>query len=134
MQLDLSSLKNAVSQLDAGLELLKQAPQQTIVRDGVIQRFEFTYELCWKMLKRYFVMTWANPQAYDEISFQNLIREGSKEGLLKSGWDIWWMYRDARAATSHTYDEQKALQVLAAIPDFLEEARYLLNKLEQRVK
>jgi len=37
-----------------------------------------------------------------------------------------------RSQTSHTYDEAKALEVVAAIPDFLAEAEYLRDQLRQR--
>ena len=132
MQLDLSSLQNAVLRLDEALILLNADPGNAITRDAVIQRFEFTYELSWKMLKRYLEMTAANPAVFDEISFQNLIRQGSEQGLLKSGWDEWWQYRDARSITSHTYNEAKAKEVIVILPDFLIEAKFLLNMLKTR--
>jgi hypothetical protein len=37
-----------------------------------------------------------------------------------------------RARTSHTYDAEAALQVAAAIPEFLEEAEHLLAELRRR--
>ena len=38
-----------------------------------------------------------------------------------------------RSKTSHTYDEEIALEVLAGIPKFLEEARYLRDRLRERL-
>ena len=37
-----------------------------------------------------------------------------------------------RSKTSHTYDEDIALEVVAAIPVFLAEAKYLRDQLEKR--
>ncbi len=45
MALDLSSLQSAVRRLAEGLDELAESPERTLLRDGVIQRFEFTYEL-----------------------------------------------------------------------------------------
>jgi hypothetical protein len=44
----------------------------------------------------------------------------------------WRTYRDMRAKTSHTYNEITALEVVADIPAFLEEARYLRDRLRER--
>jgi hypothetical protein len=63
------------------------------------------------MLKRYLEMTASNPSEIDAMSFQNLIRLGSEKGLLRSDWEQWKIYRQARGTTSHTYDEKKAQEV-----------------------
>lgn len=47
--LDLSSLMNAVTRLEAAFS---RSPGNDLERDGGIQRFEYTYELCWKMIRR----------------------------------------------------------------------------------
>jgi hypothetical protein len=60
------------------------------------------------MLKRYLEMTASNPSEIDAMSFQNLIRLGSEKGLLRSDWEQWKIYRQARGTTSHTYDEKKS--------------------------
>jgi len=91
-------------------------------------------EISHKMLKRFLEMTSATPQSIDEMPFPDLIRTGSEQGLLLSSWDVWQDYRKARGTTSHTYDEAKAAEVLAVIPAFLDEARYLLGRLEQRIR
>ncbi len=132
--LDFSPLSKAVGQLESGLRDYERMPDLTIVRDGLIQRFEFTYELSHKMLKRFLEATAANPVEIDQMTFQNLIREGEERGLLRSGWDVWSIFRRARGTTSHTYDESKALEVVAIIPDFLKEAQFLYDQLIARDK
>jgi len=136
--LDLSSFANALAQLEKSLvycasELARQDPEiGRLFRAAAIQAFEFTYELSWKMLRRYLEATLPNPAAVAEMSFPELIRTGSERGLLLSGWDVWQGYRRARGTTSHTYDEVQADQVFAIIPQFAQEARHLLVQLQKR--
>lgn len=141
MPLDLSSLTKSVRSLDRALAIATpdrlaalDPDTREVLKAGVIQNFEFTYEISHKMLKRFLEMTSANPQGIDEMSFPDLIRTGSEQGLLWHGWNVWKDYRKARGTTSHIYDEGKAAEVLAVIPAFFEEARFLLDKLEQRVR
>lgn len=129
MKLDLTSFINAINSLEEALQEHSRN-QNSFIRDACIQRFEYTYELSWKMLKRFLEITSANPGDIDEMSFQNLIRSGSERGLLLNGWDIWANYRKARSTTSHVYNEIKANEVFAEIPSFLNEAKYLLKKLQ----
>ena len=53
MILDLTSLKQALATLDAGLKMLAQKPNDDFVRDACVQRFEYCYELSHKSLRRY---------------------------------------------------------------------------------
>lgn len=132
MSLDLTPLRNAIARLEEGLERYRRDVADTQIRDGLIQRFEFTYEFAHKFLKRHLADISANPAAFAEMSFADLIRAGSDAGLLQKGWPAWRVYRDMRSKTSHTYDELVAVDVVAAIPDFLEEAKFLLARLEDR--
>lgn len=132
MTLDLSPLENAVARLREGLARSQAEPGDAQLRDGLIQRFEFTYELSHKMLKRQLEQAAANPQAYDAADFQYLIRSANEQGLLLSDWPAWRRFRELRGKTSHTYDEALAQDVAAEIPSFLEEAAHLLNALQER--
>ena len=120
-RLDLTSLTKAIARLKEGIARYEQDISDTQIRDGLIQRFEFTYEISHKMLKRYLEMASATPEQYDGIAFQDLIRAANEVGLLLGDWSRWKQYRDMRSKTSHTYDEEKALEVVAGIPDFMEE-------------
>jgi nucleotidyltransferase substrate binding protein (TIGR01987 family) len=132
MTLDLTPFNKALSSLHEALEAYKKEPSNKFILDSCIQRFEYTYEISWKMLKRYLEATSAAPGEVDEMAFADLIRTGSEKGLLLSGWDKWKDYREARGTTSHTYDEKKAQQVFAKIPAFYDEARHLCGEITKR--
>src|SRR5689334_22900934 len=106
--LDVSSLEKAIASLHAAVIAYQPQESNNFIRDAAIQRFEYTYELAHKMLKRYLEMTEPSAEIIDQMSFPDLIRTASERGLLLSGWDIWKDYRHAHNATSHTYNETKA--------------------------
>lgn len=133
MSLDISSLESAITRLKEGLERYQRDTSDTQIRDGLIQRFEFTYELSHKMLKRYLESASATPELYDDMPFADLIRSGNEQGLLLGDWPKWRGYREMRGKSSHTYAEKVALEVVAVIPAFLEEAIYLRDKLRARL-
>ena len=132
-KLDLGPLERAIERLNEGWIRYQQDISDTQVRDGLIQRFEFTYEISHKMLKRHLQATSASPAEFDDISFQDLIRSGNEHGLLLGAWPDWKSYRNMRSKTSHTYDEDIALQVVAGILPFLAEARHLRDQLKARL-
>ena len=117
MNLDFSSLKKSIEQLERSLKYAGSGAAQEDrdlfeqFRNSVIQCFKFTYELCHKMLRRHIDATAANPDEVDLTTFQNLIRLGNEKGLLRSDWTAWISYRQARTDCSHTYDAQKARRV-----------------------
>lgn len=134
IELELSPFQNALQRLEEGYVRYTQDVSDIQIRDGLVQRFEFTYEISHKMLKRYMEMASPTPEMYDTLSFADLIRSGNEQGLLRSDWTRWKLFREMRGKTSHTYDESVALVVVAEIPDFIEEAQFLLAQLETRVR
>lgn len=131
--LDLTSLDNALQRLAEGIARYEQDTTDTQIRDGLIQRLEFSYEISHKMLKRYLEMSSATPAQFDSMAFPDLIRTGNEQGLLLGDWPRWRTYREMRSKTSHTYDEKIALEVVARIPSFLEEARHLRDQIKARL-
>lgn len=129
MTLDFSPLIKAVARLDEGLARYRRDESDAQIRDGLIQRFEFTYDLAHKFLRRVIEAGAANPEEIDRMTFPALIRTASEQGLVNGTWADWQVYREMRNITSHSYDEAKALQVTAAIPDFLTEANGLVTRL-----
>ena len=131
MKLDLSSLKKAINALNRALNEYEKNPSE-FVKDSCIQRFEFTYELSHKFIKRYLEVTEANPDEIKEMSFQQLIRRATKKDLLLSDLEAWKNYREVRSQANQAYDESIAGKVFEAIPDFLKETEYLCKRLEER--
>ncbi len=130
-KLDLSSLHQALITLRVAVDERQKDSHNEFVRDAMIQRFEYTYELAHKMLKRYLELSEPNRESIDLMSFPDLIRTASERGLVRHGWDHWARYRDARNTTSHTYHEEKAISICMMIPTFLDEAEYLAEILEK---
>ena len=132
MPLDLTPLVHAVNHLDEGLSRYQSDVTDAQIRDGLMLRLTFTYELSHKMLRRYLEAAAADPTEFDAADFQYLIRSANEQGLLLSAWPEWRKFRDMRSKTSHTYDEAVALKIVDGIPDFLNEARHLLAELQRR--
>lgn len=133
MALDLTPLINAIASLDRALDRHRREPADEEVRDSVIQRFEFTYDLSHKMLRRLLSLTMGDVEELSQMSFPTLIRTGWEQGLVPSSWPEWENFRQLRNTTSHTYDRAKAIEVAAKVPAFLEEVRELSRRLQERV-
>ena len=131
-KLNLAPLENAVNRLTEGLARYEKDITDTQIRDGLIQRFEFSYEISHKMLKRHLEAVSPTPEQFDAMAFADLIRSANEQGLLLGDWSSWKIYREMRSKTSHTYDEEIAIEVVQGIPAFLEEARHLLKQLQER--
>ena len=92
---NLSALKNAISSLEAGFARSSASPEDELVRDGAIQRFEYTYDLCWKMLKSTLKIQAPSEDIIDNMSFNELICEGFEHGMSKDP-EPWFGYRKKR--------------------------------------
>lgn len=85
--------------LSKAVESLKRAlaqPKDEYTRDAAIQRFEYTYELCWRMLKRYL----STETGVKEHNIKNLYREGGRQNLIDDV-EKWFKYHSAKNLTSH---------------------------------
>src|SRR5665213_2910550 len=104
MPIQVFLLESAIVRLEEALRVYQQDPSQSLIRDGMIQRFEFTFEISRKLLKRYLEENSTSTENFDETSFADLIRVGNEHGLLLGNWPRWRTYRVMRAKTSHTYN------------------------------
>ncbi|MDK4538032.1 HI0074 family nucleotidyltransferase substrate-binding subunit [Kingella kingae] len=131
-ELSIQLFSDIVTRLQEGWQRYLQDTSDTQIRDGLIQRFEFTYEISHKILKRYLENTSADPTQFDLMSFQDIIRTANEQNLLLGNWADWKQYRDMRARTSHTYDEETAIAVVQGIEKFLMEAQFLQQTLQKK--
>lgn len=138
MNLDLSSLRKAIESLEKTLKVSEDVDfisalkddQAEAIRAGVIQNFEFTYELCWKFMKRWLEVNLG--KVYVEgINRRELFRLSAEHRLI-SDVDQWMDYHEARNETAHTYDEQTAEDVFETAGKFIEDAKKFMSALETK--
>jgi len=115
-------LANALEQLETALPRLDSDP---LLRDGAIQRFEFTFELGWKALRRVLL----DAHGVVANSPKAALREGLANGLLADE-DGWLAMLEDRNLTSHTYREPLAIEVASRLPLHASRLRELLSMLK----
>ena len=137
--MDLTKLRQAIETLETALrcsqiphlaDMDEHLPQ--VIRAAVIQHFEFTFELSWKMLER-LLSEKLGSSTVKHLTNKALFRVAA-ERLLIDDPQQWFTYLDARNKTSHTYNESVADDVYGKIPAFLSDAKKLLAALEQFVE
>lgn len=99
------NFKRAVERLSEGLSE-HEGNKSSVVRDGVIQRFEFTTELAWKATREYLM-----DQGFVEInSPKAVMKEAFSFGLISDD-TIWIQILNDRNLTSHIYKEELADEI-----------------------
>jgi len=102
----------ALQNLRGAIELMEERDLSDLEKQGVIQSFEFTHELAWKVLKDYLKY-----QGIVEIvGSKDASREAFKNGLIEHG-DDWMEMIKARNLTSHTYDPATAEQIVQNVQE-----------------
>ena len=121
-----AQLQRAVSRLKEAIAEYEQTHSQA-VRDGAIQRFEFSAELAWKATQDYL-----EEQGYLDVhSPKAVMRKAYLEGLVTDE-QGWLSLLDARNKTSHLYDDIVVDQIYQQIQGtYLPLLDALMERLEQ---
>ena len=124
-----TALGKAVAQLRQGVEAAQSQPENELMRDGVIQRFEYTMDLAWKLMQRYLKVV---IQIDDSLIYtkKDIFREAAKLKLIADA-QSWLAHYSARNQTSHDYNRDKAQQVYNQALLFLPDAQALLTKMTE---
>lgn len=137
MALDLSSLRKAIGSLERSIRVASSTIEEKadtdleqVIQAGVVQNFEFTYELCWKFMKRWLEAN-GGGESIDGMTTKELFRMAAERLLIKNV-EAWFDYQKARNKTTHTYDKKTAADVFAAAVRFAGDAKYLLKALEAK--
>jgi nucleotidyltransferase substrate binding protein (TIGR01987 family) len=129
--LNLDSLELAFNSFEIAVLELAKRPLDLLIRDAAIQRFEYTYELAVKMIKRQLEIEASVPENIDAMGFKDRIRSAAEKQLIVSP-EQWFVFREMRNMTSHTYDNQKADEIVQVFPVFLAAVRALIFALKSR--
>jgi nucleotidyltransferase substrate binding protein (TIGR01987 family) len=98
-----SNFKKAFNKLE---EAVREESLSELEREGLIQRFEYTYELAWKTLKDLLEM-----KGYNDIKGPApVIQQAFQDGYIENG-EGWMSLKKSRERTSHTYDKATAEEI-----------------------
>lgn len=106
----LDSYHKALARLAEIVGASKKRALNEFERDGLVQRFEFTHELSWKLMKAY-----AEYQGFDGIGgSRDATRKAFEMSLISDG-QSWMDMIKSRNETSHNYDGSMADDVVDSI-------------------
>ena len=97
------------------------------IAESVVRRYASCYDSLWKVLKRYLIEALGISDPPN--SPKPVLRLAHENGLLAVPLAQWFLYADARAGMSHDYDGSKAQACLALVPDFIDDATGLYQKM-----
>lgn len=123
----LESYTKALKRLAQIVNESRKRPLSDIERDGMIQRFEFTHELAWKVM-----MSFCKFQSPEETLFgsKDSTRWAYERGLITNG-DVWMQMIVSRNYTSHNYDDdESAATAKAIVNDYFPEFVSFLEKMQ----
>src|SRR3989344_3878419 len=112
----LEDLKSALKSLKKGFDGAKD----DLDRDGVIQRFEFTFELLWKVIQDY-----AKYKGLETASPRDAFRVAGDLGLIDNP-TIWFDFLKDRNLTTHIYSKEDTVKIFSHIPSFVSETEKLI--------
>ena len=98
--------------------------EKSISRDACIQRYEYSIELTWKLMKKI--------MGSSSATSRPIIREMAQNDYIQNP-KKWFVFINARNKTSHAYDEAIAQDVYEVIPDFIKEIETLLPKINEEI-
>ena len=120
----LEDLTNATNRLNEAL----QEEDTDLAVDGVLHRFEFTFELAWKTMKDYLEYQGLIDKTG---SPRGVIQEAFSNGIIENG-QVWIDMMLARNTLSHLYDEETSREIYDDIKNlYISEINKLVDKLSQ---
>jgi nucleotidyltransferase substrate binding protein (TIGR01987 family) len=122
-----NNFNNALAKLKEGIAKYDEA--NDLLRDGIIQRFEFTFELAWKTLKAVF-----EDEGLSGLnSPKTVLREAFAAELIKDD-ELWLSMLSDRNSTAHIYNEQLAIEICHNIQEkYVFELMNLLENVKTRL-
>lgn len=127
----MTKLQSQFEDLKKALYRLKEAAllpaDQTINQDATIQRFEFTFELSWKIMQGI-----VNENIKDIYGPKQVIREAAKLGIIEDPVK-WLVFLHQRNMTVHTYREEIAKEVYVSAKEFITFVDALIPLLEKHI-
>jgi nucleotidyltransferase substrate binding protein (TIGR01987 family) len=125
-----SKLENFIKALNRLKEgLLQYNDKNELLRDGIIQRFEFTFELAWKTLKEVF----EDEGLIGLNSPKSVLKEAYSAGIIEDE-KLWMNMLMDRNSTSHMYNENNGIEICKNIKEeYTDALERLKDKIIKRI-
>jgi nucleotidyltransferase substrate binding protein (TIGR01987 family) len=124
----LDSFQKALAILERICDIQNKRELTEAEKMGMIQSFEFSFELAWNLMKDY--LNWKG--IMEIVGSKDAIRQAYKNGIIVNG-EIWMDMIERRNETSHTYDEKIAEKVVNSVSNlYFNEMKELVIKMESR--
>ena len=104
--------KKALDTMKSAVKLAASRELSNLEKQGVIQGFEYTFELAWNVMKDYL----EEQGITGIIGSKNAVRQAFNLGLIEDG-QIWMEMIESRNISSHSYDEEIAEKLHQRIMD-----------------
>lgn len=130
--LDLETLERVTARLGEVIAVYQREPENLFYLDSMVKRFELTFEIARKVLRRYLIDIEPANAKIPPDQLHEFVRLGTEQNLLRGSWTEWKRLRDARNETVHGYREEKAREIAAMAEPMLAEALVLLENLKRR--
>lgn len=122
-----SNYTKALAVFTEAVELARSRQLSPLEKQGLVQSFEFTQELSWKVLKDFLEYQGA---ATGILGSKDAIRRGFAAGLIQEG-DIWMDMIASRNLASHTYNQETAEAIIQkCVESYAPQFRLLKERLE----
>jgi nucleotidyltransferase substrate binding protein (TIGR01987 family) len=106
----LNNYKKALTTLKNAVELAASRGLTDLEKQGMIQGFEFTFEMAWNVMKDYL----EEQGITGIIGSKGAVRHAFNKGLIEDG-QIWMDMIKSRNLSAHSYDEKTAEDLTVAI-------------------
>ncbi|HRH33456.1 MAG TPA: nucleotidyltransferase substrate binding protein [Catalimonadaceae bacterium] len=118
-----SNYRKALAKLEEGIKTLQLEELNELEKEGLIQRFEYTYELAWKTLQDLLKF-----KGYQDIAGPNpTLQQAFQDGYIQDG-NVWKNMKKSRDLSTHTYDEETAENIYESIRNWYFDAFKALEK------
>jgi len=115
------------SEIVDSLDYFKEKGIEDMYLDIIVKRFEFTYEMAWKTLRRYLIFL-----GFDIKHPREAFKEGYAQAIITDE-NIWLDMIEQRNLSAHVYDEFQIREILAKTKEYNQAFNALKNEIEKHL-
>ncbi|MBO4329670.1 MAG: nucleotidyltransferase substrate binding protein [Rhodocyclaceae bacterium] len=137
MSLNANHLRRTIATLQRAITEIQQVADENdilydLFRNAAIKSFELSLETSGNLLRKALKLYGGSPRKIDGLVFKDVFRHANKHDILDEATVLrWFAYRDNRNVTTHDYGEGFANETLEILPEYIQDATALADRLEE---